>query len=639
MFENILSKGSIGKAKIKNRFVMPPMGSGKGGYDGTLTDNLISYYEERAKGGYGLIIVEFAAVDPLGKALPDQLLISDDSFINRFKDLTSRLHAHGSTAFLQIHHAGRQTMSAVTGSKPLAPSAVACPTMPELPKELTTKEIYDLIEKYGDAARRAKEAGFDGVELHGAHGYLIGQFLSPNSNKRIDEFGGDLFSRAKFAVKIIKNIKDKCGDYPVCVRLSSDEKMHGGIHVEETAVVAKLLEEAGANAIHVSLGAYGSLEWTIAPASIPYGFNLPDIRIIKRALKIPVIAVGRFVDPSFADKTILNGSADFISFGRGSLADAHMPNKLASGYADEVCQCVGCMTRCVGIKAMETDHGVSCMVNPFAGFEDSLYISHAERQKKVVVVGGGPAGLECAWISAAKGHKVTLFEKNKTLGGQFIPAAVSPGKHDIINCIKFYSKMCNKYNVNIKLNTEADETAILAENPDIVILATGAVPIECNVSGDIPSVTAVDVLNGVAETGQNVLIVGGGLVGLETAEYLAMLNKTITIIEMQDEVGKDMYYATKMFTMQALNNKGVKIMTNTKLENIESDSVKCVNVGNMIDLKGFNTIVWASGMQSYNPLEETLKGKVQELIVIGDALSPRNGVIAIDEGARTALAL
>ncbi|MFA5450204.1 MAG: FAD-dependent oxidoreductase [Clostridia bacterium] len=641
MFKNILSKGKIGSLELKNRFVMPPMGTSKIGYDGLVNENLIRYYEERARGDFGLIIVEFAAVDPIGKALPDQILISDDTFIPKLKELAHRIHGAGGKAFIQLQHAGRQTVSQITGFQPVAPSAIACPTMHETPRALGTQEVYELVEKFGDAAVRAKKAGFDGVELHGAHGYLIAQFLSAFSNKRIDEFGGDITSRAKFAVDIIKNIKEKCGkNFPISFRISGDEKMSGGMEAEEAAAMARIIEAAGADAIHVSVGMYGSLEWTIAPAAVPQGFNIPDTRIIKKAVKVPVIAVGRIVDPVFADKLIADGDADFVSFGRGSLADPFLPAKIKEGRYNEVLQCIGCMTRCQGFKVLESDKGVSCMVNPFAGFESEREITPAARVKNIVVVGGGPAGLMSAWVAAARGHRVTLLEKGERLGGQFLPASVPPAKHDMLNSIKYYVKMCEKYGVDIKTNTEATAETIEALRPDEVVLATGAESLECGFTEKgIPIIQAIDILNGVKPLGNDVLIIGGGLIGLETAEHLAVQGKRVTVIEMQEEVAQELHFSTRMILLKTLQDKNVKIMTNTKIQELTEGGAVCASIDGVVDLTGYDTVVWATGMHSYNPLESKLKDKVDTVHVIGDALMARGGAFALDEGLRLGLSL
>jgi len=638
MFSNVLSKGKIGSVKLENRFVMPAMGSNHGTDDGRVGQKIIDYYVARAKGGFGLIITEFTCVDLPGKALPGQLLITSDDYIEGFKKLTDAVHETKSKIFLQIQHSGRQTNSYFTGMQPVAPSAIPCPVNKEIPRALTTEEVYEIIEKFGDAAVRAKKSGFDGVEIHGAHGYLPAQFLSGYSNKRTDEFGGDLVNRARFSTEIIKNIKQKCGDdFPVIFRISGEEKVHGGREIEEAVAIAKLLEAAGADAIHVSLGVYASMPWMVPPANVKAGFNIWAAAAVKKSVNVPVIAVGRINDPLLAETIIENEAADYVALGRAAIADPEFPNKVKENRINEISPCIGCLTRCNGEPGCDpNDKGVSCMVNPFTGHESTWVLKPAENAKKVVIVGGGPGGLECAWLSAKRGHEVILLEKSNRLGGQMIPAAVPPNKHEISRAIGYYITMCKKYGVDIRLNTEATVESVMTLEPDVVVLATGGVPLDCPVPTEKPVVNAIDVLDGKAFLGDNVLIVGGGMVGLETAEHVISQNRRATIIEMQAQVGSDLNPNIKYFLLKTLQEAGVEILTDTRVENITERTVACVNLQGAIDLEGFDTIVMAIGSVSYNPFYEDLKDKV-EVHVIGDAKQVRKAIHAIEEGARLAL--
>jgi len=441
-FEKLFEPIKIGTMEVKNRFVVPPMGTNFANPDGSVSQQLIDYLVSRAKGGYGLIIVEVTAIDPLGKAIPLQPGIWDDKFIPGWKKLVDEVHKYGAKIAVQLHHAGRQTTREVIGAQPVAPSPIPCPVDREMPRELTTEEVYELIEKFGDAARRARDAGFDAVEVHGAHGYLIAQFMSAYSNKRIDEFGGDFKGRMKFPVEIVKNIRRKVGNgYPVIFRFSGDERVPGGRTIDESRMVARVMEHVGVDALHVSTGVYGSLPWLIAPSAVAPGYNIYAAEEIKKVVNTPVIAVGRINDPLLAEDIIESGKADMVSLGRESIADPEIPNKVAAGRIEEISPCIGCMQACVGYLFDPNHLKISCLVNPFTGRETELNIEKAEKPKKVMVVGGGPGGLEAAWVAAKRGHKVTLCEKENTLGGQYRIGAIPPAKQDIMKALRYYITM------------------------------------------------------------------------------------------------------------------------------------------------------------------------------------------------------
>lgn len=639
MFESLLQSGNIGNVRLKNRMIMPAMGCGHGGMDGSVTDDLIEYFAARAKGGFGLVITEYTFVDPAGKANPGQLAIYSDAFIPGCRRLTNRIHTEGGKIFMQLHHAGRETMQQTTGAQPVAPSAIPCPMLGGQPRELTTEEVYDLIEKFGDAAVRAQKAGFDGVELHAAHGYMIAQFLSSYVNKRTDEFGGDLTGRSRFAVEIIQNIKKKCGDFPVCVRISGEELVEGGRQITETKALAKLLERGGADALHISLGVYAVMPYMVPPSNVPIGFITKYAEAVKKSVKIPVITVGRINDPVLADSLIEDGIADFVSFGRASLADAEFPLKVQENRIDEISPCVGCMTRCNGTPGiLPGDYGVSCAFNPFSGHESSLKIKAAASPKNVVIAGAGVGGLEAAWIAAARGHRVLVLEKAAKAGGQVLPGCMPPNKSELARAIKYYLTMCKKYGAEIRYNTEAAAESILACKPDVVILATGATPIRPNIPNEGIRVTqANDILSGNAPMGYNNLVVGGGMVGLETAEFLLSENRRATVVEMLDKAGADMNGSVAFFVFKALREGGVEIRTNTKVERFTSDGAVCSGKDGEILLSGFDNVILAIGSKAYNPLEESLKGKISELHVIGDAIQPRRIAAAVEEAARLAV--
>lgn len=640
-YETLFTPIRIGNMEVKNRLVVPPMGTNLCNEDNTVGDKFINYWSARAKGGWGLLIVEVTAIDPLGLAAPRVPALYDDKFIPGFKRLADKVHQYGAKICIQLHHAGRQISSKVIGDKPVAPSPIKCPLVQETPHELTTEEVYQLIEQFGDAALRAREAGIDGVEIHGAHGYLVAQFMSAYSNKRTDEFGGSLENRMRFPLEIIKNIKRKAGsDYPILFRISADEFVPGGRKINETRMIARMLEDAGVDCIHVSAGVYKSMQYIVAPSSVEPGYLLHFAEEVKKAVDIPVIGVGRITSAKLAEDAILTGKADLIAQGRQSLADPEYPNKIAFGNEAEVAPCIGCMQGCIGLVLAGND--VSCLVNPFCGNEGEMVITPAEEKKKVVIAGGGPAGLEAAWILAKRGHEVVLFEKEKELGGNYRIGAIPPAKQEILKALEYYKNMGEKYGVTYRLGVEATPVEIMEENPDVVIVATGAVEKIPNFPGmgSLQShvMTASEVLTGEKDPTGKVLIIGGGMVGCETADFLGEYGYDITIVEMLPEVAKDVEPAVKYFLFERLKQNNVDILTNTKVKEIREEDILVEQDGKEVSLGKFDTIIVATGYSPNNQLKGALEDKV-EVHVIGDALEVRQAIDAIRDAANLALNL
>lgn len=642
-FSTLLSPVKIGKLALKNRFVVPPMGTNYANSDGTVSQRLIDYLTARARGGFGLIIVEVSAIDPLGKAISNEVGIWDDRHILGLSILAAAVHDAGAKIIIQLHHCGRQTVPAfIGGQQPVAPSAVACPLMDSIPRELTTQETWDLVEKFGDAAVRAQKAGFDGVEIHGAHGYIIAQYMSPHANKRFDEFGGDFMGRMKFPLEIFKNVRKKCGDdFVMNFRYSYDEKVNGGRTLEESTAIARLAEEAGVDALHISIMTYASLQWMSAPAAIPPGFNQYPTEQIKKAVNIPVIAVGRYNNMYVAEDMLRSKRADLVSLGRESIADPEIPRKVQEGRIDEISPCIGCLQSCLGYLFDPTKNKVACLVNPVTGHEGEYDLGEAAQKKNVMIIGSGPAGLEAAWVAAKKGHKVTVYEKEQVMGGQFRVAAIPPTKHEILSMLKYYVTMGRKYGVTYKLNTEVTEELVLAEKPDAVILATGGVPLKPAIEGidNEKFVTVADILEGTAVAGKKVLVVGGGMAGAETADFLGEHGRDVTIIEMNPVIAQDVESTVRVFLMERLASHVVKQMTDAKVTRFLADGVSFMRDGSEQCINGFDTIVLAMGAKSYNPLEGKLQGKVRELYVIGDAKTAGKANCATEAGLAAALSL
>lgn len=641
-FSKVLSPLKVGTMELRNRFVVPPMGTNFAGRQGQVTQKLLDYYEARAKGGFGLIIVEVTAVTPEGRAIPNEVGVWSDDHIEGLKKLADVAHKHGAKIALQLHHAGRQTFpEVIEGKQPEAPSPICCPFCNVTPRELSTEEVYALIERYGDAAVRAKKAGFDAVEVHGAHGYLIAQFMSAHSNKRIDEFGGDFISRMKFPLEIMKNIRQKVGrDYPVIFRFSADERFQDGIEVNEAKMIARQMEAATVDILDVSVCNYGSLKWMSVPSAVPPGYNLQVTEAVKKVVSIPVIAVGRINDPYLAEMIVSSGVADLVALGRESLCDPEFPKKVAENRIDEISPCIACEQSCHGYL-FSPRMAISCLVNPFTGNEGEYNLEPAGKSKKVMVVGSGPAGMFAAWVAAAKGHQVVLYEKQDAIGGEFRVAALPPTKQVITKAIKYYKKMCDKYGVTFKMGTEVTEDLIRAEAPDVLILATGSKPLLPNLPGiDNPAfVTCSPVLEGKAATGQKILIAGGGLLAAETAEFLGERGRDVTIVEKLPLIAAEAHMYVRPFLLEALDNYGVKVFTDAEIVSFTETGVIYKKDGHERLLDGFDTVILAFGVTSYNPLEEKAKALVKEVYVIGDALKAGPANNATESALATAAAL
>lgn len=631
----LLNPIDIGTLQIKNRLAVAAMVTVYCDPDGMATERYIAYHEARAKGGWGLIITEDYAVDPAGRGFWTAGLWKDEQ-IESHREFTQRVHQHGSKIIAQIYHCGRQTSPDIIGCQPVSASPIPCPAMGCMPRELTIPEIKKIVCQFGDTAYRAKMAGFDGVEVHGAHGYLIAQFMSNYSNKRSDEYGGPLHNRIRFPLEIIADIRRKCGDdFPIIFRMSADEFVPGGRQIEDTKVIAKMLQNAGnagIDAIHISVGVYGSTSAIIPPLNVPHGWIVHFAEEVKKVVDIPVITVGRINDPHLAENAIASGKADMVAMARGSLADPDLPNKFAAGDCEDIRQCIGCQQGCVQI--LFRNEPIRCLVNPTCGFEylQERAKGKTNKSKRVVVVGGGPGGMEAAIAAAEAGHQVSLYEKEEYLGGEFALAPVPPSKGDMAFLLAWQQKQLQKKGVDVHLGTEFTPEMAGKIAPDTIILATGAIPSRPKIPGmDYPHVVfARDVLKGKATIGKAVLVLGGGLIGAETAAYCTEQGVKVGIVEQLSAIALEEDVTRREYLLKLLADRKVDIMTETRIVEIKKTSVVLDKNGEVCEYPA-DTVIIALGMESYNPLQQALSGKAK-VTVIGDAVEPRNALEATREG-------
>ena len=527
----------IGGLELPNRAVMPAMGTGYSSEKGEATDRLVAYLKRRAEGGVGLIITEVCAVHPLGKGFPSELGLYDDSFLPGMERLAAEVKASGSAVAAQLHHAGRETFPQFIGEQPVAPSPLASRAMGQKPRALSKKEIAELVDCYAAAAARAEKAGFDAVEIHGAHGYLVSQFLSPYSNQREDEYGGDAQGRFRFAVEIVREMRRRVGKgFPIIFRFSSTEALKGGYDLDYILPLLPLLEDEGVDAFHVSCGVYDSPGNPTCPGlHHPTGINVDRAAAVKEAVGVPVIVVGKLHDPRMAEEVISGGKADMVAFGRQHLADPLFLRKAVAGEYDDIRFCLSCNQGCIERMMLEF-MPVTCTINPECGREWESPIKRTTAKERFLVVGAGAAGLQVAMHLKEAGAEVEIMEREKEAGGQLRSASRPPGKEPYAEWVEWAERRLHSMGVEIGLGQEAGIETLRKGDWRGVIAATGAKPVIPTLPGTELDINAEarEVLLGLQETGQRVLIVGAGPVGMETADYLIERGREVTVVEEMD---------------------------------------------------------------------------------------------------------
>ncbi len=651
----------INKMEVSNRIYLPAMHLAMA-ENYQVTDRLVSFYAERARGGAGIIIVGYATIDELSGNTTN-IGAHDDSFLPGLSKLASAIKENGARAGVQLNHSGRYNHSFFTGGKqPVAPSPIASRLTKETPRELTIDEIKKIIERFADAAQRVQKAGFDAVEVLSGTGYLISEFLSPLTNKRTDEYGGPFENRIRFGLEVMQAIRERVGaDFPLIVRMNGNDFMPGGQDPAELRRYAReLTEKAGVDAICVNVGWHEARVPQIT-TSVPRGAFAYLARKIKENVHVPVIASHRINDPQTARELIADGMCDMVAMGRALIADPFLPKKTEQGREDAIVHCVACAQGCFD-NLFKLKH-VECLCNPRAGHEIDLREIPAPAPKNVAIIGGGAAGM-CAAIAAAdRGHRVTIYERSDRLGGQLHLAGAPPGRREFAILAADLEKQVRVRDaIKVRLKCEAGPSEIKKHNPDYVIVATGARPMTPPIPGiELPHVVqAWDVLEKKVYTGRKVVIVGGGAVGVETALFIAergtisaevlkflLINKAedpdtlyelctcgtkqVTLIEMLETIGKDFGKTTRWTMIQDIERSGVQVMTATRAKQITSHGIIVEKDETEIEIQA-DTVVIAAGAKPENSITQWLKNEGIPHTVIGDAQKIGMAFDAIHQG-------
>lgn len=642
-YEHLFSPIQIGTTTVKNRVFMPPISTNLAD-KGYVTDELVEHYAARAKGGVGLIITEVTTVEPTYIYLPGDMSICDDSYIPGWKKLTDAVHKYGAKILPQLFHPAYMAFPIPGTPQLIAPSNVGPYYAKEAPRAVTIEELKVIIRQFGEAAFRVKQAGGDGVEIHAAHAHgLLGGFLSPLYNKRTDAYGGDIHGRLRLTLEVIEEVRKMCGkDFIIDVRISGDEYTDGGQNLNDAVYVAKQLEKAGVDFIHVSGGTTIMRGSSIPAPGTPMGSHSKVGEEIKKQVSIPVATVGRITEPWFAEELIANGKADICMIGRANLCDPEFVQKACEGREDEIRPCIGCL-RC--LNGIMFGKRVACTVNPSLELENEDNIPAAQEKKQVLVIGGGPAGMEAAFVAKKRGHEVVLCEKSDSLGGLVKLAAVPIAKQELTKVIQYMERKLTREGVEIRLNCEVTEEMLKNEFAGYEVIAgTGADPIVVNAFTAFKHcVTADDILAGKAFAGRKVVVIGGGSVGCETADYLAPLvndlfpkNREIILLEMADGIMLQESGPGRSLLTQRMMKKGIQIHCKAKVEKVEAEKIYYTENGEEHCISDADTLVLAMGYRPDSKLEETLKKANVSYHLIGDAKKVGNIKDAITEGYQIA---
>lgn len=618
---------------LKNRIVMPPLASFLIEADGSYTDKTIEHYRRRAAGGPAMVITEAHGVSPEGVVSAHQARLYDDCFIEGLSRIADAIRSEGAVPAIQIHHAGRQVPYRVIKQKPYAPSPLPCPTIRGDVEPLSIPKIQKIIRQFGDAAVRALQAGFELLEIHGAHGYLVNQFLSPFSNIRTDAYGTDWEGRSRFAVEIVKEVRSRIGDdFPLSFKISAQEFVPNGLTTQTSIPILQKLVAAGIDIVQVSAGTDASAEWICQPMFMKQACLADSAKKIKAALDIPVMVVGRINDPLIADDIIRQQKADIVCMGRGLLADPRLPIKAQAGRLADIRPCIACNT-CM--QAIFRKGKIECLVNPTLGRETEMAIVPTPKPKKIMVVGGGPSGMNMAWVAAKRGHQVTLFEKMAALGGQLNIGSAIFFKKEMLNLTNFLKNQIMQQQVECRLSTEVTAEIIQAEAPDVVVIATGSKPLLPKVAGiDLPFVHVVpEIFNGTRPKLHKVVVIGGGDTGCEVALELSHQGYQVTIVEQQPRIGMHLEAITKKMIFQRLKEKDAVMLANTRLIRIAPEGVYVQDEAGKQRIIEADSVIIAMGNKRVDALSDQAEKLGFETYRIGDCREVRSAKDAIAESA------
>lgn len=636
-YQNLFQPGRIGKVEIRNRVVMTSLLTGLANKNGTVSEGLIAFYETRAQGGAGLIITEATQIVPGGCHNKFQLGAFEDSQISGLAEMVKRIHACGSSFFMQLYHPGSQTTNKLAGGELLTPSGLGSKALPaQKCRAMDQADIDDLVKAFAEAAIRAKKAGFDGVELNAAHGYLLNQFLSPYTNKRTDAYGGNIKGRCRLVQEIIVAVRQAVGkDFPITLCISADEFLEkagikeDGIGLPETIAILTQLIPFGLDAVSVSAGTLETQNCAWEPISYPQGWRTYLPETVKRNIFVPVIGTSVIREPAFAEQLLKRGAMDFVGVARGQVADPEWALKAEQGRANEIRRCISCL-HCMQ-QLVETGHS-ECAINPKSHHEAEYGVLKVTGDNQpVVVVGGGPAGMEAARILALRGYKPILFEKANRLGGQLLLADKPPHKGKIDWLISYYEERLKVLNVDVRLNTEATAELIAAENPIAVFLATGSVPSRpasiVGIDGDNVCI-APDVLTGKVDIrGKQVVVVGDGLTGIETAETLGLQENVVSVVGRNSEIGERIYVQNRQGVLDSLIVQHARFFPRRELVSISADGITVKNTATD-DLLFMPTdvVVLSLGVRPNLKRRDEFIEAFPDAIILGDAI--RGGRIA-----------